>query len=227
MTQPGAGKTRVAILGGGIAALTAAFELTEQDPDKSTYDITVYTLGWRLGGKAAVGRDASQCSRAYEHGLHVWAGFYDNAFDVVKRLYARRGKDASAWKSCFEPVNHFTVMENICGAWKPWLLQFPPNDFEPGLGMTLALSPLPLLVQFLAMLETAFKASDLAGYLSSDSRQTARAKVAAIPSSRSLEDKETVLTLANFSLLATARSRALSKRLRKRTTCAGSAFFTI
>ena len=84
--------TKVAILGGGISALTAAFELTEHDPD-SSYDITVYTLGWRLGGKAAVGRDTSCYDRAYEHGLHIWAGFYDNAFDVVKRLYgaARRG----------------------------------------------------------------------------------------------------------------------------------------
>lgn len=68
--------TKVAILGGGISALTAAFELTEHDPD-SSYDITVYTLGWRLGGKGAVGRDTSCYDRAYEHGLHIWAGFYD------------------------------------------------------------------------------------------------------------------------------------------------------
>ena len=55
MAETGSEKTRIAILGGGISALTAAFELTEQDPDGSQFDITVYTLGWRLGGKAAVG----------------------------------------------------------------------------------------------------------------------------------------------------------------------------
>ena len=80
MTQ----KMQIAILGGGIGALTAAFELTEQDPKNERYDITVYTLGWRLGGKCLVGRDEQRDWRALEHGLHVWAGFYDNAFDLVQ-----------------------------------------------------------------------------------------------------------------------------------------------
>ena len=167
MTQPG--KTRVAILGGGIAALTAAFELTEQDPGRSSFDITVYRLGWRFGGKAAVGRDPSQDGRAYEHGLHIWTGYYDNAFDIVKRLYARLGKEPDAWKKCFEPVNHFTAMENVDGKWKPWLLQFPQNDLAPGLG------PTPASATFVA--RAAFGCAgeqiqrwDLAGYLSSDVR---------------------------------------------------------
>ena len=30
-------KTQIAILGGGIGALTAAFELTEQDPEKNAF----------------------------------------------------------------------------------------------------------------------------------------------------------------------------------------------
>src|SRR6185437_12146985 len=147
--------TKVAILGGGISALTAAFELTEHDPDNS-YDITVYTQGWRLGGKAAVGRDLSRYDRAYEHGLHIWAGFYDNAFDVVKRLYARLGKDEDAWKSCFTPLNHFTVMESLDDDWKPWLIEFPPNALEPGLGPGSPFTPWALLIQFLATLENAF-----------------------------------------------------------------------
>ena len=37
-------KTQIAIFGGGIGALTAAFELTEQDPEETRYDITIYTL---------------------------------------------------------------------------------------------------------------------------------------------------------------------------------------
>ena len=196
MTKNGTEKTRVAILGGGIAALTAAFELTEQDPGRSSLDITVYSLGWRLGGKAAVGRNPSQYDRAYEHGLHIWAGFYDNAFDIVKRLYARLGKGLDAWKSCFEPLNHFTVMENVDGTWKPWLLQFPPNDLTPGLGPTPPLAPLSLLVQLLAALENGFNRSDLAGYLSSDVRIAMAAEIAALPSIRTPKDNETVLTVA-------------------------------
>ena len=47
-------KKKVAILGGGVGGMTAAFDLTN-DPDwKDRFDeITVYQLGWRLGGKGA------------------------------------------------------------------------------------------------------------------------------------------------------------------------------
>jgi uncharacterized protein with NAD-binding domain and iron-sulfur cluster len=144
MTAP-ATKQKIAILGGGIGALTAAFELTEQDPDGSRYDITIYTLGWRLGGKAASGRDADRDCRAYEHGLHVWAGFYDNAFDLVQRLYARLGEDEDAWGRFFEPLNHFTVAEYIDGVWKPWILTAQPNEFAPGLDGAPDLGPFTLL----------------------------------------------------------------------------------
>jgi uncharacterized protein with NAD-binding domain and iron-sulfur cluster len=49
---------RIAILGGGVGAMTAAFWLTEKsDPAATQYDITVYQLGWRLGGKGASGRN--------------------------------------------------------------------------------------------------------------------------------------------------------------------------
>ena len=52
------GKVKIAILGGGIGALTAAFYLTSEPYWKDRYDITVYQLGWRLGGKGASGRTA-------------------------------------------------------------------------------------------------------------------------------------------------------------------------
>jgi uncharacterized protein with NAD-binding domain and iron-sulfur cluster len=197
MTGSGGGKTRIAILGGGIAALTAAFELTEQDPKKSRYDITLYTLGWRLGGKASVGRDIKKHGRAVEHGIHIWAGYYDNAFDIVKRLYARLNmKDPDAWKKCFEPLNHFTAMEYVEGEWKPWLLEFPQNDLEPGLGALPALTPLPLLVQFLSALEEGFDRSDLSAYVTARSRLEAQAMIAEIREARPLRQDENPLTLA-------------------------------
>ena len=188
--------TKVAILGGGISALTAAFELTEHDPD-SSYDITVYTLGWRLGGKGAVGRDTSCYDRAYEHGLHIWAGFYDNAFDVVKRLYARLGADRDAWKSCFTPLNHFTVMESLDDKWKPWLIEFPPNNLEPGLGPASPFTPWALLIQFLATMESAFDRSELPVYLGAESRARATAKLALLgPLGWPPGEGETVLAVA-------------------------------
>ena len=88
-------QTKIAILGGGVASLAAAFDLTENDPKNELYDITVYQVGWRLGGKGAVGwtckdyptPDFENQRVRLEHGLHVWGGFYDNAFDLLKRCY--------------------------------------------------------------------------------------------------------------------------------------------
>ncbi|MEQ8346837.1 MAG: NAD(P)-binding protein [Sneathiellaceae bacterium] len=79
-----ADREKVAILGGGVGALCAAVALSEIDPKGERFDITVYQLGWRLGGKCAAGRNAAYGQRIEEHGLHVWAGFYDNAFTVMR-----------------------------------------------------------------------------------------------------------------------------------------------
>ena len=49
-------RQKVAILGGGAASCSAALALTAQPGWKERYDITMYQLGWRLGGKAASGR---------------------------------------------------------------------------------------------------------------------------------------------------------------------------
>ena len=48
-------KTKVAILGGGIGALAAAFDIVEQDPTGALFEVTLYQMGWRLGGKCGVG----------------------------------------------------------------------------------------------------------------------------------------------------------------------------
>ena len=57
-------KKKIAILGGGLASLTTAFALTSQRDWRSRYEITVYQMGWRLGGKGASGRiTAAKSSR--------------------------------------------------------------------------------------------------------------------------------------------------------------------
>ncbi len=60
---------RVAVVGGGCAALTTAYELTKPEHE-GLYEVTVYQMGWRLGGKGASGRGPSD--RIEEHGLHLW-----------------------------------------------------------------------------------------------------------------------------------------------------------
>lgn len=73
---------RVAIVGGGCAGLAAAWHLSKQQG----YEVTVYEKSWRLGGKGASGRDSQGHIR--EHGLHIWLGFYENAFKMMRECYA-------------------------------------------------------------------------------------------------------------------------------------------
>lgn len=77
--------TRVAIIGGGCAGLAAAWELSKQ----AGYEVSVYERSARLGGKGASGRTAD--GRIVEHGLHVWLGFYENAFRMIRECYAEVG----------------------------------------------------------------------------------------------------------------------------------------
>lgn len=53
----------------------------------------VYEQSFRLGGKGASGRD--DCGRIHEHGLHVWLGFYENAFGMMRDCY--REVEAKGW----------------------------------------------------------------------------------------------------------------------------------
>ena len=69
-----------------MAALSTAYQLSRTDALRAAYDVTVYTLGWRLGGKCATGRDRT--GRICEHGLHFWFGCYENAFRMLRDVYA-------------------------------------------------------------------------------------------------------------------------------------------
>src|SRR4051812_24025673 len=130
-------RRKIAILGGGVAALSAAFELTEQDPRHELFDITVYTIGWRLGGKGAVGRDKEKGYRAEEHGLHIWTGFYDNAFALVDRLYAAmHGLQLSppfgSCENAFEGLDRSVLMEPYKSGWASWAIGLPAHEGFPG-----------------------------------------------------------------------------------------------
>ncbi|MBK8016667.1 MAG: NAD(P)-binding protein [Betaproteobacteria bacterium] len=88
---------RIAIVGGGVGGLTAAYELSGPE-HRGRYEITVYQLGFRLGGKGAAGHNLDAANRIEEHGLHVWMGFYENAFRMLRACYAElkdRREDAT------------------------------------------------------------------------------------------------------------------------------------
>ena len=135
MTGTGAARQKVVILGGGMGGLTAALELT--DPKQGgRYDVTVYQMGWRLGGKGASGRNRERNDRIEEHGLHVWFGFYHNAFrlmgDVYRELGRKEGTPLATLDDAFKPQDTYLLQEKVGGAWRPWPVDFPEIAGEEG-----------------------------------------------------------------------------------------------
>lgn len=125
---------KVAIIGGGCAALTTAFELTRPE-QRGRYEVTVYQLGWRLGGKGASGRGVS--GRIEEHGLHLWLGYYDNAFRLMRECYRELGRDPRVspmadWTDAFKPDPHVGLMEKGAQGWQRLMAEFPPAAGLPG-----------------------------------------------------------------------------------------------
>ncbi len=130
-----ADRIKVAIIGGGCAGVAAAFELSAP-VHQGKYAVTVYQLGWRLGGKGASGRGAAD--RIEEHGLHLWMGFYENAFKLMREAYAEAKRDPKTcpiadWRDAFRPDPSVGVMDHAPdGRWLPWLSPFPPLPGLPG-----------------------------------------------------------------------------------------------
>src|SRR4051812_5018536 len=127
---------KVVILGGGVGALAAAFEISDAPEDRERFEVTGYQLGWRLGGKGASGRNHELGERLEDHGLHVWFGFYDNAFNVMRRCYdeLRRpsGAPLATLADAFKPVHHIVLCDEVDGDWVMHDLPVPPNPLAPG-----------------------------------------------------------------------------------------------
>jgi uncharacterized protein with NAD-binding domain and iron-sulfur cluster len=127
---------RVAILGGGMAGLAAAWALTDPSPDSAVESVTVYQRGWRLGGKGASSR--GRHGRVEEHGLHVWLGYYANAFGLLREVYDELARPATApgcpissLRDAFLPAGRVGVAENDDGRWSPWVATFTGDAAEP------------------------------------------------------------------------------------------------
>ena len=130
-------RRRVAILGGGMAGITAAWRLSEPGWRDEFESITVYQRGWRLGGKGASGRGAN--GRIEEHGLHIWLGYYENAFRILREAYAeldRPNRDPEApirtWRDAMVPATRVGLEERHDHSWSHWMGDFAPNDELPG-----------------------------------------------------------------------------------------------
>jgi uncharacterized protein with NAD-binding domain and iron-sulfur cluster len=132
------GKRKVAILGGGVSAMTAAFYLSSFPGWQEEYEITVYQMGWRLGGKGASGRNRKRQQRIEEHGLHIFLGFYENAFHTMQALYGELGRrptePLATWDQAWKKQSYVVFMEQLKQQWAPWAFDFPENSDYPGDG---------------------------------------------------------------------------------------------
>jgi len=135
---------KVAIVGGGVAGITAAWQLTRYSdlganggaPDGAPpLEVTVYERNHRLGGKGGSGRDAA--GRIREHGIHIWLGFYENAFRMMRDCYAEVSPELGplphdSFEEAFFPEPHIGVATRMQGEWEAWSGFLPPMKGLPG-----------------------------------------------------------------------------------------------
>ncbi|HET6971152.1 MAG TPA: FAD-dependent oxidoreductase [Phenylobacterium sp.] len=126
---------RIVVIGGGCASMAAVWELSRPE-HRQRYEITVFQEGWRLGGKGASGRGPD--GRIEEHGLHIWLGFYDNAFRMMRECHAELEAQGAAgpygdWRDAWTPENDialFSVADD--GGFERWDARMPPRPGLPG-----------------------------------------------------------------------------------------------
>ena len=156
----GSPKKKLAVLGGGPSVMSALYWLTSTPELRARYDITVYQMGWRLGGKGASGR--AENGRILEHGLHVLFGFYQNFFYTMRAVYGQLnrppGHPLRTWRQAFHPKDFGVEEEYVYGAWSPWMISFPGNWATPGSHGALLTLPQYLVMAFQILVSVLFGA---------------------------------------------------------------------
>ena len=120
-----------------MAALSAAWRLSEPGSRDRFDSITVYQRGWRLGGKAASSRGPN--GRIEEHGLHIWLGSYENAFTLLRECYSELDRAATdpmapirTWEEAIAPADNPGLADRWNGDWVTWHGTHPRDDKLPG-----------------------------------------------------------------------------------------------
>ena len=127
----------MAIIGSGPAGLAAAFALSAPGV-AGRFEVHVYQMGWRAGGKASTGRNSEKGHRVEQNGSHYLFGCYHNCFAMVRQAYEELGPDAGFGRF----ADNFTPCNVLAGApWpppagdgQPSFIFFPSNLAEPGTG---------------------------------------------------------------------------------------------
>lgn len=130
-------RQRIAIVGGGPSGLSTAFHLTQEPGWEKKYDITIYQLGWRVGGKGATGRDDQAGYRILEHGIHGFCNFYFNTWGMMKDAYGgltaadRKITPIDRIEDGFKPSSLSYQVQFSQGQWHTQVLAMPDTPGHP------------------------------------------------------------------------------------------------
>jgi len=129
-------RRRIAILGGGVGGVVTAFALSSTEELRDRFEITLYQRGWRLGGKGASGRNLALGARIEEHGLHIWFGYYDNAFRLMRECYEELGRPAGAplatIDDAFKPGSTVVLFDRQGAGWESVSRTSREHPLKPG-----------------------------------------------------------------------------------------------
>ena len=156
-------RRRVHVLGGGVAGLTAAWHLSDTPAKRERFEVVVHQMGWRLGGKLASSRDRLNRHRNLEHGLHVWFGFYENAFGLMRRVYEAwtppEGCPITTFDQAFLPHSYTPIgFRTRQGKPTPHDITWPTNEDRPGTGQV-RLTPWGAVTQLVSLCERVMSAA--------------------------------------------------------------------
>ena len=117
-------RTRIAILGGGPAAMATAFELTRTPELRARYEVDLYQIGWRPRRQldAPPAATAPRAAATRSTACTCWSGFYHNVFDQLRPLYAEWAEVSPAtaipFEQAFRGHNRFTLMQPDGDSWR-------------------------------------------------------------------------------------------------------------
>jgi len=121
--------------------MAAAWELTSPD-NKGACDVTIFQMGGRLGGKGASSRNVACGERIEEHALHLWLGYYENAFRLIRSCFselkdlessevelkehlANKPFENWSWLAAFERASLVGLADDSSNDLRPWVARFP------------------------------------------------------------------------------------------------------
>jgi uncharacterized protein with NAD-binding domain and iron-sulfur cluster len=133
-------KRRVCVLGAGPSGLSAAWALSDV-AGRDRFDVHVYQMGWRAGGRAASAQNPSAGFRIEQNGSHYLFGSYHSTFELVRAVYDELEPDRpfGRLEDEFTPRNLLVGKRSVQGGFQNWFQFMPTNLSRPDRGGKYAL----------------------------------------------------------------------------------------